>query len=417
MLTAAVAISAGEVFPELLAALDGHPSLEICGVARSTPDLFRLLFRFGPTLLIASTCFLDEIDLEGVPADRSRLLSIPLTIVFPGDGLEPHHEMVTRITRLPIRMGGIIDRDSGDVDHVLQYIKSKVDIYSNGHAESSLSQSRKGSNDGLIVFSGCKGGVGNTLISCSFAAISALGEKRVILVEMGGARSQLIHLKSTLDGKTFTELAPMAEELSWDLLRVSLYRHPSGFHLLPSSRRSVPAQSPNPRVYGSLLRNLLFLFDLVILDLQNPWGGEFSLLLPFSPLVNIVTLPDMLSTACARDAAESMRRGGMDASRMRLLVNRYGGNHVLGLEEMARATGMDVTAAFPDDARSGLDFCEMGEVPRPTSPLGKATASLAVDLGLIPPGSNGARPRPDRPPYRFGRKRNRRSAPKAMGGA
>ena len=270
-------------------------------------------------------------------------------------------------------------------------------------------------NGDFIVFSGCKGGVGNTLISCSFAAVSALEDKRVVLVEMGGVRSQLIHLKSTIDGKTLIELAPMAEELSWDLLRVSLYRHPSGFHLLPSSRRGAPAQTPNPRVHGSLLRNLLFLFDVVILDLQNPWGGEFSFLLPFSPLVNIVTLPDTLSTACARDAAESMRRGGMDASRMRLLVNRYGGNHVLGLEEMARATGMAVAAAFPYDARSGLDFCEMGEIPRPMSPLGKATASLAAGLGLVPHGSNGART--DKPSYRFGRKRNRRSAPRAMGGA
>lgn len=415
MLTAAAAISAGEVFPELLATLDGHPSLEICGVARSTPDLFRLLSRFGPTLLIASTCFFDEIDLEGVPADRSRLLSSPLTFVFPGDGLESHHEMVARITRLPIRMGGIIEPESMSADDLINFIKSKVDIYSIDNAASSLSQSRKSSRDGFIVFSGCKGGVGNTLISCSFAAVSALGEKRVVLVEMGGARSQLINLNSTLDGKTLTELAPMAEELSWDLIRVSLYRHPTGFHLLPSSRRGTPAQAPNSRTYGSLLRNLLFLFDLVILDLQNPWGGELSLLLPFSPLVNIVTLPDMLSTACARDAAESMRRGGMDASRMRLLVNRYGGNHVLSLEEMTRATGMEVAAAFPDDARSGLDFCEMGEIPRPMSPLGKATASLAAGLGFIPPGSNGARP--DRPPYRFGSKRSRRSAPRATGGA
>ncbi len=389
MITTAVALSAGEDFPDIISSMEAHPSMDICGVARSVPDLLRLLSRFKPPLLIASPYLLEEMVHEGIPEGSSPLLSSPVTLMLLSEGEGADGVELVRIMHLPLRVGGALERETREIDGVYQYIKAKVDVYNNAVFSSPRQRTSRVSQTDFLIFTGCKGGVGNTFISCSFAAAAAM-DKRVLLMEMGGFRSQLSNIKPSLDGKTFAELAPLAEDISWDLLRISLYKHPSGFYLLPSGRGYDKDASNMTRSIMPLLRNLLFLFDLVVVDLQSPWGGELSLTVPLLPQVMLVTLPDVLSAACARDAAEFMRRIGMEASRMRLLVNRNGGNHTLGIEELGRATGLQIAAVFPDDMRSGLDFRELGELPRPESEVGRAAVSLACTLGLAPPASSGA---------------------------
>lgn len=395
MFTAALALSAGEDFPEILSAVEAYPSLDVCGIARSVPDLLRLLSLFRPSILIASSCILEEFVQEGLLDSGVRYLSAPVTFILLDGKEELEGIELSRIMRLPLRIGGAIERETRDIESVFQYIKSKVDVYSYDDTGQRTPHIKSNPKCGLFIFSGSKGGVGNTLISCSFAAIASAG-KRALLMELGGKRSQLTHIKASLEGKTLSELLPLAEEISWDLLRMSLFRHDSGFYLLPLERRNVKGHAFEPRRITPLLRNLLFLFDIVVVDLQTPWNGEFPVLMPFLPVVLLVTLPDVLSTACARDAAEFMRRNGMDTSHMHLLINRNGGNHILGMEELARATGLQIAASLPDDARSGLDFSELGEIPRPDSTLGRAVASLAFTLGLTPslPSGAGIRERP-----------------------
>lgn len=390
MIMTAVALSAGEEVPGIIAVLERHPSVELCGISRSVGDLFRLLTRFAPSLLIASPGILEEVVQEGLTGEGAHHMSDPVTFLLrEGRGTEEGVGL-ERIMQLPVRIAGLVERecDEREIDRVFQYIKAKLEIY-NCACDSHTSRNTNGSEGGFLVFSGCKGGVGTTLLSCSFAAVAASGSRRVLLMEMGGNHSQLTYIKSNVEGKTLYELSPMAEEVSWDLLRISLFRHPCGFYLLPTGRRNAGGKGVASRNAAPLLRNLLFLFDVVVMDLRDPWSGDLSLVNPFSPLIHLVTLPDVLSAACARDAAELLRRTGMDMSRLRLLVNRRSGNHLLGLEEISRATGLGIAAVLPEDPRSGLDFAELGEVPRPESPLGRAVASLAAGLGLASTGHAG----------------------------
>jgi len=130
------------------------------------------------------------------------------------------------------------------------------------------------------------------------------------------------------------------------------------------------------------MRNLLFLFDVVIQDLPASSRGDFLPMLHYCPTVLPVTLPDTLSATCARSTAAYLHRTGLDHDHLRLVVNRCGSHHALEPAELARAVGMELLITLPDDPRSGLDFAELGELPRSDSPLGKAAAGMAAALGF-----------------------------------
>jgi Flp pilus assembly CpaE family ATPase len=201
-------------------------------------------------------------------------------------------------------------------------------------------------------------------------------------MEMDRERSQLLHLKPRDEGKTVLDLLPMAEEISWDMVRLSVHRHAAGFYLLPHGRHESAGPGADSSLPQSFLRNLLFLFDAVIQDLSGSAYPDFLPMLHHSPKVIFTSLPDTLSAACARHGAALLRKTGLDHDHLRLVVNRCGSHHALRPDELARAAGIALLAALPDDARSGLDFAELGELPRADSPLGKAVAETAARMGF-----------------------------------
>lgn len=385
VISVAVALPGGEVASDVIASVDNHPLLDLCGVARSVPDLMRLLDRFRPAVLLISHSLLEELDPSSLGPGDALKLSIPISFLLSHPGLSWGEEELSGLLRLPLRYGGLVGREVPGAGDLFREIKRKVDIYSNGERPFSSPlrcNNEQNENTGLFTFLGCKGGVGTTFLTCTLAAAMSSSGRRVLLMEMDSELSQLLYLKPRDEGKVLLDLLPLAEEISWDLIRVSVYRHAAGFHLLPYGRRSHDKPAADTAVPEPLLRNLLFLFDVVIQDFPASSRGDFPPLLHHSPTVLLVSLPDTLAATCARSVAAYLHRTGLDYDRLRLVVNRCGAHHALGPDELARAVGIELLAALPDDARSGLDFAELGELPHVDSPLGKAVAEMAAALGF-----------------------------------
>ncbi len=396
-LTIAVAFPSGEMASDILAAVEGHPLLDLCGIARSIPDLMRLLDRFRPAALLISRSLLEELEPSRLtPGDTARL-GVPVSFLVSSQGAGWGEEELSGLLRLPLRYGGLISREAPDGGDLFREIKIKVDMHNEGRPAAAPSPSYdmgKGEKNGLFACLGCKGGVGTTFLSCALAAAISSSGRRVLLMEMDADSSPLLYLKPRDEGKVLLDLLPLSEEISWDLIRVSVYRHPAGFHLLPYGRRPderpVPAAAPVP-----LLRNLLFLFDVVIQDFPVSSRPALLSLLHYCPTLLLVSHPDTLTATCARGAAAYLRRTGLDYERLRLVVNRCGAHHALSPGELSRAVGMELLAALPDDPRSGLDFAELGGLPMADSPFGRAAAETAAALGFtgIDTGRTGARQR------------------------
>jgi MinD-like ATPase involved in chromosome partitioning or flagellar assembly len=387
VISVAVALPSGEMASGIIASVEGHPLLDLCGIARSLPDLARLLERFHPQVLLISPSLMEDMEPDDLrPVDASNL-NASLSFLLSEPGMSWGEEELTRMLRFPLSCCGLIKRESSSGDDLFQRIKEKVaacPAVEKGGIYSREGGSGHGAERGLITVAGSKGGVGTTLFTCSLAAALSSAGRRVLLMEMDSERSQLLYLKPRDEGKTLLDLLPMAEEISWDMVRVSAYRHPAGFYLLPHGRSESGIKTADAAASEKLLRNLLFLFDMVVQDLSGPLSRDLLPMLHHSPLVLLVSLPDTLSATCARGESAFLRKTGLDHERLRLVVNRCGANHALRPDELARAAGIDLLATLPDDERSGLDFAELGELPRDDSPLGKAVAVAVAKLGFNP---------------------------------
>lgn len=384
-ISVAVALPSGEMASGIIATLENHPFLDLCGVARSLPDLMRLLDRFHPEVMLISPSLLEDLEPADLRPEDTRNLSSALSFLLSDPDMSWGEEELGRILRFPLQYCGLISREGSGGDDLFLQIKQKTNIHP--PRERPNPSSMRGDNgpageSGLFTVAGCKGGVGTTLLTCSLAAAFSSTGRRVLLMEMDRERSQLLYLKPRDEGKTLLDLLPMAEEISWDMVRLSVYHHAAGFYLLPYGRRESGVPGADTAVPEALLRNLLFLFDTVIQDLSGPISLDFLPLLHHSPMVILLSLPDTLSATCARGGAAFLRKTGLDHGRLRLVVNRCGSHHALRPDELAQAAGIELLAALPDDARSGLDFAELGELPRTDSPLGKAVAEMAAKLGF-----------------------------------
>ncbi|MDI6874739.1 AAA family ATPase [Candidatus Solincola sp.] len=389
IISVALALPSGDV-TGLAEMVDGHPLLEACGVARTPEDLGRLLRRFRPDILLISTQMLLELDEEGAGLSYSDRSGFIPTLLVQGGEPPGGNAGLPQLFRGPFAFCGIVDPARTDVEGLYLQIRERAELI-RGMAPRGITgeTGKRLPAPGLVILAGGKGGVGNTLLSTTLAACYAEREKRVLLVDLDRERSQLSMFKPDGTGKNLVDLLPMAEDISWEMARVSMYRHPAGFHLLPFGHPRRKAGERTFRIPASFFRNLNFLFDTVVVDLPGHLAEELlPSLLPCRALA-VVTLADAMSARSARVLARSIRGFGMDPRALRLILNRHGGNSALQPHEIARAVGIESTFTVPDDPRSGLDFAELGRLPRPDSPLGRAavrlTAFLDGDKEPLPP--------------------------------
>ena len=383
-ITLALALPSGELASSIKGLVESHPLLELCGIARSIPDLIRMLGRFHPVVQFISPALVEELGTFDLRPEEAYALSSPLTFLLSGSELQWDEKDLERVLRQPLRYCGLIDGEAAGAEDLFEKIRYKVELHSSRRTAETPQSGREGRslyNPDLLALAGVKGGVGTTLISCCLASVLSSTGRRVLLADLDCDLSQLNHLLPKGGGKTVLELLPMAEEVSWDLVRVSVHRHTAGFHLLPYGEQGEGNPPPQEGIPETFLRNLLFLFDTVIVDSPRPLSRSFLALLRRSPMVLLVSLPDTLSAQCARRTAACLRRTGLDHHHLRLIVNACGSHHALRPDELSNAAGIELVASLPRDERSGMDFSELGEIPRENSPLAKSVMRMASSLG------------------------------------
>jgi MinD-like ATPase involved in chromosome partitioning or flagellar assembly len=375
--------------------LEENPLLAFCGAARTATDLLRLLGRFRPQVLMVSGSMLDELASGSLEEPAWKILAEPLSFLITGLDPPSRAEDVERMLSLPLRYCGIINMHEANGEGLFKQIREKISLYS------APSAPRDGRAEGrppsrFIMMLGCKGGVGTTILSCALSSALAASGGRVLLMDMDSDLSQLLHLRGSDAGKHLLDLLPVAEEVSWDLVTASVEKHPRGFYILPYGFKGFNPDNPGKNI-SSLLRNMLFLFDTVVMDHPRFLSRDILGLLHHSPGLMLLSLPDTLCVNCVRRKLDVLKRSGLEGSQVGLLLNRCHSRQALAPDEIGRATGLKVLGCVPEDEDSGRDFAELGQVPRIDSPLGRAVGRAAASAGYgvyveTPSGRRGFKP-------------------------
>lgn len=242
----------------------------------------------------------------------------------------------------------------------------------------------------VVVFHGCKGGVGTTMVAAETAASLSGRERRVVAVDLDVSRGDLhFHLDVNLRRNTpdIADLVPVQDELDTRVLEQVLSDSASGARLLPSPLHNGAGSSLDSGLVEKTIAALRREFDYVIIDTQPRLDGPTAEAFGSADLLMLVITPEISSVGSARRILESIKG---EAPTTALVVNRsLGKSDLLTLEEIESFLELPIESVLPEETPGCRILVDQGKrINHGKSALGKKLGILANRVMLLSPGDN-----------------------------
>lgn len=215
----------------------------------------------------------------------------------------------------------------------------------------------------LAVF-GAKAGAGCTTVSTNLSVeIGRLSRQRTLLVDLDLERGDTA-LQLGLEPRfSILDLLENLHRLDAGLLTSYLARHASGLELVPAP--------PEPVEYGQIpaeqIERLLTLlaeqYDYVVVDCPGSMNPVTRTALRTAGQIYVVTTGELPGLRSLKRCLPMLREiaGDGEASRLRLLVNRYEPNQPLSLKEIEWAVELKVFHTLRNDYETVMDSINSGD--------------------------------------------------------
>ncbi|HEX8912016.1 MAG TPA: AAA family ATPase [Humisphaera sp.] len=228
------------------------------------------------------------------------------------------------------------------------------------------------------------GGCGSTTIACNVAAgLAKVG--KTVLVDMDLMRGGVASYFDTRARFTIADVMEAAEKVDKTMLDNALAVHPaSGVAILARPELPEDTQRVNSAGVQRLIGVLGRLFDYVVLDSAMSIDPIYAQAIAAAD-INLLTM--QLNVPSAKNAERfvgAMRRLGIEATKIRIVVNRYvkkGGD--IEPEEVERALGLKISYLIPNDFKNAIAAINFGEpvlIRAPRSEISAALGALATAL-------------------------------------
>jgi pilus assembly protein CpaE len=224
------------------------------------------------------------------------------------------------------------------------------------------------------------GGCGSTTVACNIATTLARTSKTVLL-DMDLTRGGVASYFDVRPRYTLADVMDSAEKVDKQLLDNALTLHP-GSRLAILARPDLPEDSQRVTQSGilRLLGVLGRVFDYVVLDSLMSIDPIYSTIIA-SADVNLLCM--QLNVPSAKNAERFvgvLRRMGIEASKIRIVVNRYVKKGAdIEPEEVERALGLKISWTVPNDFKNAIGAINYGEPVVLRAPRAEMSISL---LGL-----------------------------------
>ena len=239
-----------------------------------------------------------------------------------------------------------------------------------------------------------KGGAGTTTVATNLAIVlHRLTGKRTLLVDLDLELGEIAVLLGVKPRFSFVDLVNNFARIDAGLLASFIERHESGVHLLSAPFHPDPGEDIPSTQIRAILQYLKRQYDYVVVDTPKSFSLDSVAAFEEADRIILVTTVDVPSLRNLQRCKPLLERVvGKDADRLRLVVNRHHPEDVISLEDVHRATGMDVYWTLSNDyeavsrsINSGMPVAQNAK-----SRYAKDLQALGVDLlGLRP--KNGAR--------------------------
>jgi pilus assembly protein CpaE len=228
------------------------------------------------------------------------------------------------------------------------------------------------------------GGCGSTTIACNIAS-SLAGAHRSVLVDMDLMRGGAASYFDTRPRYTIADVMESAEKVDRQLLDNALAVH-RGTELAILARPELPEDTQRVTAPGvqRLISVLGRMFDFVVVDSLMSIDPIYAAIIQASDVHLVVMQLNVPSAKNAERFVGSLRRMGIESTKIRLVVNRYvKKGWDIEPSEVERSLGLKISWMVPNDFKNAIAAINYGEpvVARaPRSEIATSLVGLAASL-------------------------------------
>ena len=226
------------------------------------------------------------------------------------------------------------------------------------------------------------GGCGSTTVACNVAAsLAKLG--RTVLLDLDLVRGGVASYFDVRTRYTIADVMDSAEKLDQQLLDNALTMHKnSGLAILARPELPEDTQRVNAAGVARLLGILGRVFDYVVIDSVMSIDPIYATAIAASDVNVLVMQLQVPSAKNAERFVGVLRRSGVEASKIRIVVNRYVKKGCdIEPEEVERALGLKISWMIPNDFKNAMAAINFGEPVVLRAPKAEISASLR-DLAM-----------------------------------
>jgi pilus assembly protein CpaE len=235
----------------------------------------------------------------------------------------------------------------------------------------------------LVVVAGAKGGVGTTTVAVNLAVqlARAVG-KRVVLFDLA---RPLGHAALLLDVETrfsFRAAVESLDRLDSHLFSGFLASHKSGVQLMAGASHADEWDRISPTSLARVINVAQGSFDFVVADVGLNYSSEWVPVLRLARVVVLVTETNVPSLWSLERQVSLLRGLGIDAARIRVVVNRWHRPDEGALEAFEKRVKLPIFERLPNDFKQVSRAVNMGtELSRGQhDPLVKKFRSMAEQI-------------------------------------
>ena len=232
------------------------------------------------------------------------------------------------------------------------------------------------------------GGCGSTTVACNVAASLARTAKTVLL-DMDLVRGGVASYFDIRPRYTVADVMDSADKVDKQLLDNALTLHPtSGLAILARPELPEDTQRVTQPGLARLLGVLGRVFDYVVIDSLMSIDPTYSSIIAASDVNLMVMQLNVPSAKNAERFVGTLRRMGVEANKIRIVVNRFVKKGCdIEPEEVERALGLKISWMVPNDFKNAIGAINFGEpvvLRVPKADISTSLTGLASSLNVRP---------------------------------
>jgi pilus assembly protein CpaE len=229
------------------------------------------------------------------------------------------------------------------------------------------------------------GGCGSTTVACNVAASLAKTGAKTALLDLDLVCGGVASYFDARPRFTIADVMDSADKVDKQLLDNALAIHQnSGVAILARPDLPEDTQRVNPAGIARLLALLGRIFDYVVIDSVMSIDPTYTATIQSSDINLLVMQLNVPSAKNAERFVGCLRRMGIEASKIRIVVNRFVKKGCdIEPEEVERALGLKISWMVPNDFKNAIAAINFGEpvvLRAPRSEISQSLMALATQL-------------------------------------